>query len=324
MTVSSRHILSISAAILAFGAGIAMMPSTPSLVSEAEACCAPQKPGPQQPGGQKPAPQQPSFAQPKFPQQVVKVPGVSIGAPQVSIVTPNVIVQPGVIAGPSVIGPTIIGSPVFGGADGGVSFVFGGGGGFAPPSPVPPSVIEGFSAGGTETETVVEDVPETITENVTRSREVVVTKAIRAVCLDDQGRPNPAARLTPDETVDPSFSGELFRCVAGSAMQVTVGRFENGRAVFDQATAFACQKGEALVHGPGGNIACATQTAERNCNERSLLRRFGPGVKVVTMPMTETFSEPTTRTITRKVTRQREVVKTGNLPLDGGVGQGVF
>ncbi|MHA4750765.1 hypothetical protein ACX0FG_15625, partial [Enterococcus faecium] len=90
---------------------------------------------------------------------------------------------------------------VFGGADGGVSFVFGGGGGFAPPNPVPPSVIEGFSAGGTENENVVEDVPETITENVTRSREVVVTKAIRAVCLDDQGRPNPAARLTPDETV---------------------------------------------------------------------------------------------------------------------------
>ena len=88
----------------------------------------------------------------------------------------------------------------------------------------------------------------------------------------------------------------------------------------------ACGKGEALYHSPfvkagpegpgarGGSdtLSCRPQRPARDCNERSLLRRFGAGVKVLTIVIVE------------KYTAYREEASAssagGSLSLDGGVG----
>ena len=88
----------------------------------------------------------------------------------------------------------------------------------------------------------------------------------------------------------------------------------------------SCRKGEALVHAPGGQLSCRTQTAARNCNERSLLRRHGPGIKMVEGAIQPQACIPSTRTVMKTVSKQVKVKKasaSGSLILDGGVGQGV-
>ena len=72
-------------------------------------------------------------------------------------------------------------------------------------------------------------------------------------------------------------------------------------------------------------MQCRTQTPERNCNERSLLRKYGPGVKLVKVSTKKTICEPATRQTMTKVVKEVKVARpiaSGNLVLDGGVGQG--
>jgi hypothetical protein len=65
--------------------------------------------------------------------------------------------------------------------------------------------------------------------------------------------------------------------------------------------------------GVGGVLECRPQRPARDCNERSLLRRFGAGVKVLTLLTVEKYTayheEKTTETSTSTA-----------LSLDGGVG----
>ena len=86
--------------------------------------------------------------------------------------------------------------------------------------------------------------------------------------------------------------------MAGTNMQVTLGAMQNGTASFASGETFACRKGEALLHGGNGQLSCAPQTPQRDCNERSLLRRHGPGIKLVQYKMSAKTCIPRTRTVT--------------------------
>lgn len=147
-----------------------------------------------------------------------------------------------------------------------------------------------------------------------RTRIVEEWRVVRAVCVDDTGTPHPASRPDPDERVDPYFDGEIYRCMAGTAMQVTIGWREGGHDIYDNGQTLVCEKGEALRHAPGGRLYCATEEARRNCNERSLLRMHGPGVKLVYYRYEETYTET--------VEQRSEHVSASSMTivLDGGVG----
>ena len=58
---------------------------------------------------------------------------------------------------------------------------------------------------------------------------------------------------------------------------------------------------------------CRPQIARRPCNERSLLRRFGPGDKLVRVRETEVAGR-----------RASETTFNGAMTMDGGVGQSVY
>ncbi|ATQ43919.1 hypothetical protein CSW64_16735 [Caulobacter mirabilis] len=188
----------------------------------------------------------------------------------------------------------------------------GGGGGYMPPSGG--GMIQGLNVQGLQkTRKVAYEATRT------RMRRVV----IQAFCLDDRNIPHPASQVFPDRDVAEAFEGELYRCIAGTRMQTTIADF-NERISFDGGQTMICAKGEALHRrrGAGGasdyELVCRPQKPARDCNERSLLRRFGAGVKVLTMISVEKY-----------VTYREEVVAeeasaVGALNLDGGVGGYVY
>jgi hypothetical protein len=104
--------------------------------------------------------------------------------------------------------------------------------------------------------------------------------AVQATCLDDKAVPHPASQVFPDRAVVPGYEGEVFRCIAGARMQYTIADF-SGQADFNHGQTIVCQKGEALYHSAAGALQCRAQAPARDCNERSLLRRFGAGIKVL-------------------------------------------
>jgi hypothetical protein len=228
------------------------------------------------------------------------VPGVRIGGPHISVggshfqggdisVTTNIAVSNSVQAS------------AFASAAASQQTFIGGGGGLYAPSPMTPGFIDSLNVIGGEAE-----------RSITRTREIVSERIIQAVCIDDRNMPHPASRVSPDDAAPATFRGELFRCMAGTAMQVTLGRLENGKATFDGGETLSCAKGEALVH-EDGRLMCRTQRQEASCNERSLLRRYGPGLKRITMRSVETYEE-----------KVQERATLRNMTIDGGVGQGVF
>lgn len=254
----------------------------------------------------------------------VHVPGVNVSGPNVSIHGSNVSVHQG-----SMITNTqsFLNTSVVSGGDSTV--VVGGGGGYFQAQGVAPTAIGALDVEGGE-----ESYFETITEQIPSQEEYceekisvqTIVRPVQAVCIDDKGIPHPASRVDASEHVPAGYKGELFRCMAGTAMQVTLGRVENGSASFAHGETFACRKGEALVHKHGGNLACAPQMPERDCNERSLLRRHGPGIKLVTAQEQIKACIPQTRTIMKSVERQVErkrESKAQAMVFDGGVGQGV-
>ena len=198
---------------------------------------------------------------------------------------------------------------------------------------VTPSVISGLNIEGnveTYSETITEQVPTTQTSCVAQSGYTTTWRPVQALCVDDKGTPHPASRPSADQRVDANFEGEIFRCMAGTSMQVILGdqaQLAGGSAAasFQNASGFSCAKGEALVHRRGGQLVCQTQKPQRNCNERSLLRRNGPGIKLVQMHA-ERACVPTTTTVMQSVQRQVQrtrPVKTAPMVFDGGVGQSV-
>lgn len=134
------------------------------------------------------------------------------------------------------------------------------------------------------------------TETVTRERDLLV----QAICIDAGGNPHPASQTFGARNVAHNFAGEIYRCMAGTRMRYTV----DGRS-------YDCETGQALWY-ENGRVECRTQIARRPCNERSLLRRFGAGDKVVRIRDTETREA------------RREATFEGAMTMDGGVGAGVW
>lgn len=318
MTVSSRHIYTGAVA------AIAMIIAGGTAVAGGE-------PDGARRGGQSYQGQGAKTSRPDFqpPRQDLKVrpnfaPNIII--PNVNVRAPNLIVNQGSVA--------IEQSNIFLGGSSVLSAgggFFGLAGGFASPStPVSPSSLGGLNVVGADqvvTESVTEQVPVTEETCAPQVSQAIALRPVQAVCIDDNGAPHPASRLSAEEAVDGAYNGELFRCLAGTHMQVTLGQVENGHSSFAQGETFSCRKGEALVHGTGGHLTCAPATPQRNCNERSLLRRHGPGVKLVRTIVQHQTCVPQQRTTYKTVTNQvQRTVPNQNGPIvfDGGVGQGVF
>lgn len=252
--------------------------------------------------------------------QIVNVPGVSVPAPNIVVggSSATVGVNSTAIGHSSLIGVS--------GANQGL-FIYNGNG-VSAPQPYESSVLNNLNvAGGEEymTKTVTEQQP--MTEQVCLPQKAsLAARPVQAVCLDDKGAPHPASQTFGEETVAGDYSGEIFRCMAGTSMQVTLGSVESGQSSFDGGQTISCGKGEALVHAPGGALSCAPEAPQRNCNERSLLRRHGPGLKMVQSAVTNACV-PSTRTVMKTVTREVKLEKpsgAGRIILDGGVGQGVY
>lgn len=186
----------------------------------------------------------------------------------------------------------------------------GGGGGYAPP--IATGLIQGLDVQGMKrTRRVAYEATRT------RTRRVV----IQAVCLDDRDVPHPASQVFPERDIEDVFEGELYRCVAGARMQITIADYVD-RISFDGGKTLVCAKGEALVRergsAEGHQLVCKPQKPARDCNERSLLRRFGAGVKVLTIVMVETYTAYREETVTESSSA------TVTMSLDGGVGGVVY
>jgi hypothetical protein len=84
-----------------------------------------------------------------------------------------------------------------------------------------------------------------------------------------------------------------------------------------------CAKGEAVYRTRGGGpdagqLVCRPQKPARDCNERSLLRRFGAGVKVLTIVTFEKYTAYREEVVTESS------ASTFSMSLDGGVGGVVY
>lgn len=147
----------------------------------------------------------------------------------------------------------------------------------------------------------------------TRTRRVV----IQAVCIDARSIPHAASQVRPDREIAESFEGELYRCMAGTWLQASIAEYD-GKIDFTGGKTLACRKGDALYRGKDGLVTCRPQKKERDCNERSLLRRFGAGIKILTIVETETY------TAYREEEERSEATVATSMSLDGGVGGTVY
>lgn len=274
-------------------------------------------------GGHHGGPKDPCCKGPKGPS--VHIPGVHVSGPNVVVHGSHVSVHQGSYVSNT---QSYLNTSIVSESDSSV-FVSGGGGYHSAQGVLPTAINQLNVEGGEETylETITEQIP--VTEEFCED-EFVMTSALRpiqAVCIDDKGVPHPASQVDASDRVPSAYSGEVFRCMAGTRMHVTMGHVVEGQASFEHGEAFGCRKGEALVHKTGGDLMCAPQVPARSCNERSLLRRHGPGLKLVETRARTKTCVPRTRTVMQSVERQVERVretKAQSMVFDGGVGQGVY
>jgi len=251
-------------------------PPTPPTCCAPPPCCTPPPP---------PPPTSPPCCTPGH---NVNVPGVNV------FVAGAVVVNAQASARASAGASASSGSVVFFGGGGG-------GGGFAPPMTT--GVIQGLNVGGGVKRSAYQ---------ATRSKTTKVI--IQAVCIDDRYVAHPASQTRPDRDIEDAFEGELYRCMAGTRMQYTVSEYL-GKIDFSKGETKACAKGDALYKTAGGGVECRRQKPARDCNERSLLRRFGAGIKILTMTIVETYTayrEEASETVA------------SSMSLDGGVGGIVY
>ena len=123
-----------------------------------------------------------------------------------------------------------------------------------------------------------------------------------------------AGQEPAQEPQQPSGDGDGGQATQPSGpTQVTIAQFHD-KISFEGGQTLTCLKGEALYYIPGkdaGRLECRPQKPARDCNERSLLRRFGAGIKVLTMVYTEKY------TAYRESSHESSSVA---MSLDGGVG----
>ncbi|ESQ85518.1 hypothetical protein ABAC460_23605 [Asticcacaulis sp. AC460] len=149
-------------------------------------------------------------------------------------------------------------------------------------------------------------------ESYSEEQTFTKTTVIRATCIDDRGAPHPASQVFGERDIRNEYRGEIFRCIAGTKLQWVYADY-NGEISFDHGMSNDCRKGDALWF-EGGRLTCRPQTPQRNCNERSLLRRFGVGVKILTLTRTETVTRQ------RETAVAREASSSSYMVFDGGVG----
>lgn len=218
----------------------------------------------------------------------VNVPGVNVNVASTVVVNANT----------SAIATSRAGA----GAGAGVIFYGGGGGGGYYSPPVATGVVQLNVEGGRRMKKTAYQASRS------RTRRVV----IQAVCIDDRQVPHPASQVRPDRDVSDAYDGELYRCIAGTWLQATIADYD-GKIDFSGGQTLACGKNDALYHAPGGKVECRRQKPARDCNERSLLRRFGAGIKILTITSTETY------TAYREEEEASESYAS-SMSLDGGVG----
>jgi hypothetical protein len=126
-----------------------------------------------------------------------------------------------------------------------------------------------------------------VADQATRTKTLKII--IQAFCLDDRGEPHPASQVFPEKDVDNDYEGELYRCIAGTRMQYVMADF-NQKISFDGGKTITCDKDQALYHTKDARLECRRQAGARDCNERSLLRRFGAGIKILTIITVETYT----------------------------------
>lgn len=195
---------------------------------------------------------------------------------------------------------------------GGTTWVSGGGSAYVTVDQPYPTTISGLNVEGAR-------VRKTIRVPYEARRRWEKRVVIQAVCIDDRNIPHAASQVRPDREIYEDYEGELYRCIAGTWLQVTIAEY-NGEVRFDHGDTMSCRKGEALWRGRGGVVECKAQKAERECNERSLLRRYGAGVKILTMMREETYTE-----YREEVVEEQGIAVSGAMiTLDGGVGGRVF
>ena len=182
----------------------------------------------------------------------------------------------------------------------------GGGGGYA--APMASGVIQGLNVDAGKR-------MKRVSYEATRTKMTRVV--IQAVCIDDRTIPHPASQVSPDRNIDDAFEGEMYRCIAGTWLQATIADYHE-KIDFSGGRTLTCQKNDSLWHGRGGKVECRPQTPARDCNERSLLRRFGAGIKILTMIVTERY------TAYREEEEKSETFVATSMSLDGGVGGIVY
>ncbi|NBW13074.1 MAG: hypothetical protein EBR82_34145, partial [Caulobacteraceae bacterium] len=221
------------------------------------------------------------------------------------------------------------------GQEGGTLVYSNGGAYFSVEQPYP-TVIEGLNVEGAAAASVVRTP-------FTASRWAFSRVVIQAVCIDDRDIPHPASQVQPGRDIADGYDGEIYRCIAGTRLQVTWADFVD-QINFDHGQTMSCRKGESLWYGQsaeaaayaaasyaggsagpgapigGGVMECRPQKPERDCNERSLLRRYGAGVKVLTLWRQETYTEYREET----VQASSMSISGASMTLDGGVGGRVF
>jgi hypothetical protein len=216
----------------------------------------------------------------------INVPGVNVNVAATVIVNANANV-----------------SAVAGAQGSSMVFVGGGGGGGGFVGPGPQGMLQNLNVVGGKS------MKRTAYE---ASREKRIRIVIQAFCLDDRSVPHPASQVSPDRNIENDYEGELYRCLAGTRMQYVWSEYID-KINFDGGKTVTCEKNQALWHEKGGRIACKAQTPARDCNERSLLRRFGAGVKILEIFTKETYTA-------YKEEMVQEAMTSSSMSLDGGVG----
>jgi hypothetical protein len=302
MRVSARHVILASAVFVAFTASSLAPAPVSALVALGDPCCTPPPPPPPSccthGGG-----------------HTVNVPNINIHGGNINVgvnvstnvnVTTNV--NTNVNSNVDASSSSSAGARAGAGAGAGSTII--GGSYYSSTNPPAATAITGLNVVGLVEEYEYEMVEEE------RTRTVEEWRTVRAVCVDDTGTPHPASRPDAVDRVGATFAGEIYRCMAGTAMQATIGWRRGNSDDWTDAPTIMCRKGEALRHEPGGRLSCQTQEARRNCNERSLLRRHGPGVKLIFMRREERYTESVRRQV-----EQVHIERTSmTLMLDGGVG----
>ncbi|ESQ78457.1 hypothetical protein [Asticcacaulis sp. YBE204] len=146
-------------------------------------------------------------------------------------------------------------------------------------------------------------------ESYSTSRSLTKIMIIEAACIDDKGVPHPASQVFGAKDVNSAYAGEVYRCIAGTKMRYTL----TDKDSRDGGKSFDCRKGEALWYDRNV-VTCKVQINERQCNERSLLRKFGAGVKILTLVTTESYQAQ------REVVKQSSASYSSQMVFDGGVG----